>query len=997
MASFAGPMMLIAARARRRPARWLVTALGVSLAVAFAGAVLAEGTIAGDQGARSVLAALSPLDRAVRITWPGVVTSSVAGEARARLRGLGFLSPSEVALLGPVRLSGIIVQPVAIAPLGRWVKEVASRRALSCRPRSCPALLVGGSVRRRLLSAPGLRVPIAGRATLRSAAALGFTPAAAAGRPPVLVTGDVAGLDAIGALGGVYRTRSWIAELATTGLQSWQLATVEHRLQRTQAALAASGSQFSMTAPFSGLDAARAQADAAPRRLLLAGGGAVAVLAAFVVLGAGGLRRDQHADLERLLGAGARGTQCAIFVLGEAAALCAVALLLGAALAAGVTALLADAASVPVGGVLAHSLITWTGVAALIAAWFCATALVAFVLLAPGRRMADVLALASAASLALALGRGTAPGDPLAVLLAPLCCLAGGVLTFRVAAALLRAAERLARRGGVMTRLALVGLARAPAASSLAIAFLAVSTGLGAFALAYRSTLMRGAADQAANQVPLDATVSPAADFTTPLQAVPLARWRSLAGGTVLPVRRSYATFASGSATVTVPALGVPAEGLRRIHGWRSSDGSATPMVLARRLTGPGPVRIPGPRLPARARSISLTISPPASAVLVSADLRDRAGGVRQVALRAASPRAGAVTARLPRGAWELEALELAAPTGLELTNGHQNAENPAPATRSSTDVTLGPLRSMSVMGRTESTVPIGRWRAVGAAALLHPGSGQAAIRFTDSGQPGVLRPVQPSDARPVPVLVDPGTAAASSDAGLIALTVDGLPVPARVVGTVRRFPTVAGDAAGFVVADQATLDSALDAQLPGQSRPDELWIASADPGPLRAALRTPPLAHLDARFRSDIEHQLRSAPVARAVLGTLVAATALSGALAVLGLLVALFGAARDRSMEDDLRALGVGPRALRRELQLRLVIAAILGVGAGLAIGVVLARLAVAAVRAAGTIAVPRPPLVTVAPWGELALWGLAALTALALASFVTTRTLADGGRAQ
>ena len=269
-------------------------------------------------------------------------------------------------------------------------------------------------------------------------------------------------------------------------------------------------------------------------------------------------------------------------------------------------------------------------------------------------------------------------------------------------------------------------------------------------------------------------------------------------------------------------------------------------------------------------------------------------------------------------------------------------------------------------------------------------------LRFAASGEPGILRPAQPSDTRPVPVLVDPATAAASTRAGLIALTVDGLPVSARVVGVLKRFPTLPAGAAGFVIADEATLGSALDAELPGQSRPDELWISTAHPARLRAALRSPPLAGLGAAFRSDIEHRLRSAPIARGVLGTLVAATAIAGALAALGLLVTLLGAARNERAEDDLAGQGVGPGDLRRELRLRLLIAAGLGVCAGLAVGVVLARLAVAAVRAAGATELPRPPLVTAAPWVELAVWGLVAASALALASTLATRSLSIGGRA-
>jgi hypothetical protein len=989
--SLAGPITLIAARARRRPGRWLLTALGVALAVAFAGAVAGEATIAGDQGARSVLEGLTSLDRAVRVTWQGFATPAVAREARTLLGGLGLGPQTEVVLLAPVRLSGVVVHPAAIAPLGRWTSAVMGRRAGRCRSRSCPMLLAGGSVPTRVLSALGVRVIVAGTAMLHSAAPLGFTPAASGSRPPVLLSGDPAGLGAVAGLDGVYRTHSWFAELEPASLHSWQLATVERRLQRAQAALTASGSQFTMTAPFAGLDGARAQSHAAPRRLLLAGGGAVAVLAAFVILAAGGLRRDQRAEVERLLASGARTGQCAAFVLGEAAALCAVALIVGAALALAATALLASAAAVPVRGVLTHSLLTPAGGSALIGGWIGATALVGLVLLLPARPVADVLAVAAAASLALALSRGTGAADSLAPLVAPLCSLAAGVLTFRVAAVLLRGGERAARRGPVLARLALVSLARAPGAPALAIAFIAVSTGFGAFALAYRSTLLRGTADQAAAQVPLDVTVSPAADFTTPLEGASLSRWRGLAGGPVVAVRRTDAAFASGTGTVTVPALGVPAGALALMHGWRAGDGSAPLPVLARRLTPSGPSRVPGPVLARSARSLSLRLSVRA-AVTVTAELRAGSGAVFPLTLRAASPGAGTVTARLPPGSWELEALELSEPTGLEATNGHQIAENPAAATQSTTTVALGPLRALD--GGSAMTVPIGGWPAVGAASVIHRWAHRMMIRFANNGQPGVLRPAQPSDSRPVPVLADPQAAAASTGTGRIALTVDGLPVPARVVGVLRRFPTLPAGAGGFVIADQATLASALDAQLPGQGRPDELWIATAHAGRLRSALRAGPLAGFGAAFRGDIASRLRSAPIARAVLGTLVAATAVAGALAVLGLLVALLGGARDPRLEDDLRGQGVGPRGLRRELRLRLVISGVTGVCAGLAIGLVLTRLAVAAVSAAATIAVPRPPLVTVAPWGELAVWGLAAVGALALASVIATRMLAPGG---
>src|SRR5260370_19876793 len=77
------PLMLAAARGRRRPARWLLPALGIALAAAFAACVAAQAQIAGDKSARSVLERTSQLDRTGRGTWQAAVTPGVAGPGRA--------------------------------------------------------------------------------------------------------------------------------------------------------------------------------------------------------------------------------------------------------------------------------------------------------------------------------------------------------------------------------------------------------------------------------------------------------------------------------------------------------------------------------------------------------------------------------------------------------------------------------------------------------------------------------------------------------------------------------------------------------------------------------------------------------------------------------------------------------------------------------------------------------------------------------------------------
>src|SRR6202035_3525398 len=247
------------------------------------------------------------------------------------------------------------------------------------------------------------------------------------------------------------------------------------------------------------------------------------------------------------------------------------------------------------------------------------------------------------------------------------------------------------------------------------IAFIAVATGLGGFALAYRSTLIRSAADQSADQVPLDVLVSPGPDFKTPLELAPLPRWQALASGAVLPVRRTEANYTAGGGTVTVAALGIPADGLTGMHGWRGSDGSAPLTTLARRLEPAGPVRVPGPALPAGAQWLSLRASAQDVAVTVIADLRGPQGAIRQVTFGTASATAAVLRVRVPPGTWELEALELDEPTGLAITNGHQNSENPAAATQSSARVALGPLVVQQPGGRSRS-IPLGAWRGAGAA-----------------------------------------------------------------------------------------------------------------------------------------------------------------------------------------------------------------------------------------------------------------------------------------
>ncbi|MGH2867636.1 MAG: hypothetical protein ACRDNK_08715, partial [Solirubrobacteraceae bacterium] len=400
MRGLTAPLTLVLARGRRQPARWLAAVLGLALATAFACGVAGEATISGDRSAQAVLRDASPLSRTVRLTAQGPASATRERAARALLGRLGIKSASRVVLLNPVRLGGLVVRPAAIDPLSAWVGGGLAGKLPRCAGSVCPVLRttsLGGAD----LSAYGVRLPVAGAATLASGVPLGFAPGAGGG-PPVVLSGDPGGLDRIPGLSGVYRTESWVSVPSLARLDSWRLGALEGRLQRVQAGLPTNGA-FAFTAPFDLLDRARAQAAAAPRRLLLAGGGGLAALAVFIVLAAFALRHERQADVRRLATAGARTGQRAVFALGEAGALAALGLLLGAALGLAATAVLAAGAQLPLGAVLTRSLLNFTGAAILAGGWVVATALTSLVLLLPSARIADLLAAASAAALALTL------------------------------------------------------------------------------------------------------------------------------------------------------------------------------------------------------------------------------------------------------------------------------------------------------------------------------------------------------------------------------------------------------------------------------------------------------------------------------------------------------------------------------------------------------------------------------------------------------------------
>jgi hypothetical protein len=976
------PVRLAAARARAAPGRPLLVAAGVAIAVGLLGTAAGAGALAGEEAARQALERLPPQERNLRVGWSGGLTPGVDRRAIATLRSLTPAPQTSSVLFlatrtdaGGASESGPSVQLAAIDPLSRWVALRSGRLPRTCSPRRCEVVQVGGAPVGRPLRRQGTTVVVVGRGALNSSVPLGFAPRAGAPgvgnrrAPRVFVGANPKALDELSGYASVFRSHGWSAPLDLGSRPSWKLGVLRDRMQRARNALSVENESFSLSVPTQALTASAARAAAARRRLALVGAGAAALLAAFAFLAAGLMRRDLEAERARLRRRGAHGTQLATLdaIEGLGPALAGVAA--GALIALAVTAIRAHDAAVPAGTLVAYALLRPGALLGALACWLVAGGLVAIGARPWGPsagRVADVAAAGAVVALALVLARGGAragdAGDPLPTLIIPMALLVAGLVVARLAPAALRAVEMAARRGPLSLRLAALGAARTAGGPAVTVAVVAIACALACFACAYRATLHQGAADEAAFRVGLDVTARESSQLVAPLAAMPLERWRSLAaGGPVLPVLRGDGAL-SGT-QIGLAVLGVPARDLGRLRGLRDDQPSLSRAELAGRLVGPA--SSPPRGVPVRAGDADVVahVRTEGDALDVTADLVGVDGSVLNVALGTTSPHTAALRARLPAAAAgrTLAAIEVSEPAGLAITMDHARAERPDAGSVSSGRLVV---RGLSIGGRP---VSLAGWCGKGAlrAPVVHGSTATAAYMFDIAGR-ALLRPCAATDRAPLPVLVDDLTARTIGGRRL-ALLVDGTPVHARVVGTLKRMPTVGANTA-FVVADEQALSTALTAAAPGTGQPAELWIGAspATEARIRAALERPPLSALALSSRRALQQRLRADPLARELSRMLVLAAIAALVLATAAILLVALAALHDEGAElYEMEAAGADPRLLRTDVRLRAALLAALGVLGGAVTGAALLALVVDAVQVTVTGRAAFPPLVVVVPW--------------------------------
>jgi hypothetical protein len=303
--------------------------------------------------------------------------------------------------------------------------------------------------------------------------------------------------------------------------------------------------------------------------------------------------------------------------------------------------------------------------------------------------------------------------------------------------------------------------------------------------------------------------------------------------------------------------------------------------------------------------------------------------------------------------------LELVPTFAQALTSAHQSAEGGANGSDSGT-ATIDDLQADGA-----SLGPLSAWIGRGGLHVAPLGTGLRIGYILGRGT-AVVRPKEPTDGQRIPLLVSPDIAAAVGPGGKVELVVDGeVTLQGRVAAVAHRFPTLPGS---FAVADEAALQTALNADAPGVGQPLEVWIGGTrDAGrAARAALSRPPYQGLDVTSRTEVQSTLHHNPLSRGITVTLVAAAVVAGVLALLGVLLGCLASLSDERADlFDLETQGVTPDGLRGQLRVRALVLVGAGLIGGIPLGILLSWATTAVVVLGAGGGTPRPPLLVETPW--------------------------------
>ncbi|HWB22298.1 MAG TPA: hypothetical protein VG652_05380 [Gaiellaceae bacterium] len=949
------PIRLAAARLGSGGGRLALVALGIVAGTAALGAVLGGRLVMQDRALAQATAALPSGNRSLEVAWVGDFGPTWRALDRQVVPAMDKLAgrkPIATMLYRESQINGRLVNLRAVNGLAPYVHLDAGRLPKTCVPSHCEVLRIAGVG--PVPSKSTIRLIQVGRATLDPAAPFkpfiqpaesGIVSAAVqyhtAQPSPVLLADGVDGLSRTSELATFFRAYAWFVPVEAGDVHPWSVGAYTQKVDRLRAQMSADSGQYEVTAPTDQLTAAVTSSRVAARRLLLLGGEVGTLLLAFTILAAGALRREITAARQRLAFSGARRSQIELQTFVETGAVAVAATIVGWAIGALVAAGVASRAGSPAWPVVEHALLSATGLTTAAAAAATAAVLLYLAVRAPALQAGrltvtplDVAALAAIGAVVLGYARGSVDTQSLAaskgtgvfVLLVPgLVTFAAAICAVRLLVPTLRALGRIGRRGPIALRLAVVSLARNPGGAATVATFLVASLGLALFAVTYRSTLLQGQRDEAAYAAPapyvLDENLS---------QLVPvLHAWK---GGPATQIVRLSGNVPS-SASFTF--LGVPPTALAQTGGWRSDFASTSLAALAKRLAPKTSTALHSTALPA-GKTFALPVSTNGDDISVRAFFRSPLGDFDSVIL---GPTDGSkrivLHGRIPFTGATLTSLELDLISPRLTANGGTGTQ---PTARG-----VLHLGVPSVDGKPVTNA-FADWLGVQGASIQSTGIAYS----TTAGDTTVIRPRQPTDGNPIPVLATPAIAAAAGNNRIVPLTIEGEQIVGHIVGILHRFPSIAGDA---IIADRQTAETALDTSSPGLGTTNELWVDS---------LGQPAPSTLTVISRAQVLAGLRADPLARGALITLASAAALALALALIGLLLGVAGDRRDERGElFDLEAQGAAPATIRTHLRLRALLVACFGLIGGAITGAILSSLVLSLVSVTASAALPEPPL--------------------------------------
>ena len=982
------PLRLVRARLGNLNAPVVLVVLGIAAGASVVVGGRAGAVVAQDRAVAQAVERIPDGSRSVRAVWFGIPAQSnepqpvLERRARAALEHVVTADARALVLFRESTIGGTFAGLGGVQGLGSQVTLHSGRLPAECRPERCEVIRLRGPGG-RLPEPEGLKLVEVGTGALKSRLLFGdFLPptdnalaeaevspslARSAGYhrpapPPLFLAEGVKVLAGAPALDVTSRSYAWVVPLTAGRPRLWEVDGLASGVARARSELQSVASNFDLIAPVEELREAQATSRAAGRRLGIVGGEAAALLFAFALLAAMTLRTDLAAARRRLAWYGARGWQLALVTVAESTVLALAGTVVGLAVGALGGALVANRAGAPVSEILSRSVFSAQGIALALLVVAVATGVLAAAVASHSSRSAparfsltDAAAVAAVLLVTFELWWGDGDGD-LVLLLPALVTFAAAVLVARLLRPALRLAERVSRGRSLGVRLASLSLSRNPGYAVVATAFLVVSFGLALFAESYRSTLARGERDQAAHRVPLDYVVREDLRRLIPVQdAASLDRFREL-GVDVAPVLRVTGGVGRLEGETGITLLGLPPATLPELHGWRDSDAPVSRQELVRRIDASRPLN--GVRLPTGLTR--LRFGGTSGKALLFAEVEGPTGRFVRVAPNALIPPEA-------RGG-RLAGIVIEPNTRLQ-----ERGADAGKALKGSVEITLPDIPAA-----------LDGWIGVGGARI--DGSN---VDYTLSNSVETrIRPRQPYDDRPVPVLVTPRLAAAADSAGLLPLQIAGERIAVRVVGTLRRFPGIDGQA---VIGDGDALAAVVNLARPGAARVNEVWLGVGDSSRVAAvdrALAAKPFNVLLIESRRALEADARRDPIAHGTLIALAVAAAMALLLALAGILLTVAGDLRDERGElFDLEAQGAAPSLLRRVVRLRAASIAVAGLAAGALTGIALAAVVTDLVGLTARATAAQPPLVLAVD--VLAVLGAAVIYVVVAAALVLVVT--------